>query len=446
LRPRAARAKVAFFAAEKEPFVARAASSGSGKVKNGALVAPEADGAGGTGGAESATGEAPAQAAPEASSPPEEPPEQAARMPPEPAPPVPPFPPAPPPKRWGRRALFLGFLGGALATGAAFAALLSLNPGLLLGVDSTPAPDLAPLADALSAQGGRLAALEESLAEFDARLAEAHPPDNEGLAEVQADLAVLSGAQSDLAERLAALNAGIAERLAAFAALDARLAALEARPASEPLTDVSVEALRAELEAERAEIDAMAGRVAARLAEAEAGADALKAEAEALARAARAEAALARLMTALDAGGPYAAPLTAWSEASGIAPPEALASLADTGVPMLAELRAAFPDAARAALAAALRAEADGAPGFFARIGAYLRAETGVRSLEPREGDGPDAVLSRAEAALGAGRLAEALALLAALPPEAQAELAAWRERAEAREAALSAAGALQAP
>ncbi len=59
--------------------------------------------------------------------------------------------------------------------------------------------------------------------------------------------------------------------------------------------------------------------------------------------------------------------------------------------------------------------------------------------MEPRAGDDPDAVLSRAEAALTAGQLAQALEEIAALPEPALAAMADWTARARQRVSALEA-------
>jgi len=72
-----------------------------------------------------------------------------------------------------------------------------------------------------------------------------------------------------------------------------------------------------------------------------------------------------------------------------------------------------------------------------------LQRQLGARSVEPREGNDPDAILSRAEAALINGHLPQALAEIAALPDEAQAEMGNWVTLATIRAAALSAAAAL---
>ena len=53
--------------------------------------------------------------------------------------------------------------------------------------------------------------------------------------------------------------------------------------------------------------------------------------------------------------------------------------------------------------------------------------------MAPRDGDDPDAVLSRAEAALQSGDLQAALDTLTALPDVARAELADWTARATHR-------------
>ena len=119
---------------------------------------------------------------------------------------------------------------------------------------------------------------------------------------------------------------------------------------------------------------------------------------------------------------------------------EALAANAESGVPSLADLRAAYPDAARRALSAARANDAGGRS-----IGDFLRDNLGARSLEPRDGDDADAVLSRAEGALTAGRLGDALAELETLPDASRAELSGWIEQAETRRNAIAAAEELNA-
>ncbi|MCB2133097.1 MAG: hypothetical protein KDE02_09510, partial [Rhodobacteraceae bacterium] len=65
------------------------------------------------------------------------------------------------------------------------------------------------------------------------------------------------------------------------------------------------------------------------------------------------------------------------------------------------------------------------------------------RSLTPRAGDDPDAILSRADAALKAGDLAAAIDEIAALPEGGKAVMAEWVGLAQRRMAALAAVSAL---
>ena len=71
----------------------------------------------------------------------------------------------------------------------------------------------------------------------------------------------------------------------------------------------------------------------------------------------------------------------------------------------------------------------------------FLKAQTNARSIEARDGDDPDAVLSRANAEVEAGRIAEALSQIETLPDagrEARA-MADWLNRANAYTQAQSA-------
>ena len=132
--------------------------------------------------------------------------------------------------------------------------------------------------------------------------------------------------------------------------------------------------------------------------------------------------ALHQIAAALDSGAPFSAALSDLGSAD---LPKGLADTAKSGVPSLQSLRATFPDAARAALDAALKANMGSS--WTERVSAFLRDQSGARALTPRDGTDPDAVLSRAEAALTAGDLAGALAEISALPPEGQAAMAIWQ-------------------
>ena len=259
------------------------------------------------------------------------------------------------------------------------------------------------------------------------------------------------------AEQIAALEARLGQPTP-DADLTARVTALEAAPAlTDPALTTRIDALEARIAATpaptgnpdltqlRAEIDALksgslpataTAAIDAKLAEATASIAAIKADAEAIADAASRRAALRQILAALDSGAPYGA---AMADMAGQDLPAILTDNAQSGLPTLQTLRTSFPDAARVALDAALQANMG--ESWAERVGAFLRGQTGARSLTPREGTDPDAVLSRAEAALAAGDLPTALTELDALPPQAQAALTGWRAKADLR---LQAATAVQ--
>ncbi|PLL14722.1 hypothetical protein C0V75_04725 [Tabrizicola sp. TH137] len=351
------------------------------------------------------------------------------------APPVPPeLPPAteptaqPHPTRapggGGAGAFLAMVLGGAIAAGAGFG-LARLMPDLLpLGTDNT-------LAATVAAQAEELAALREQLAALPAKPA----PD------------------PGLESRITALEAAAAPDLST---LDTRLATLESQVAALPVASgngISADpALRAELAALKEQVatlgtggtvpaDVIAAAEAAenRLKEAETRAAALAEQATKAAAEARRTAALDRIAAAFDSGAPFAAA----AADLGPALPADLADHAATGLPTLRELQDSFEDAARRALEDALRANMGET--WTDRVSNFLRSQTGLRSLTPRDGDDPDAVLSRAEAALGAGRLADALAELDALPEAGKPALADWAAQARIRTAAEDALAQLQA-
>ena len=148
-------------------------------------------------------------------------------------------------------------------------------------------------------------------------------------------------------------------------------------------------------------------------------------------------AAAATLASAVSSGEPYAEALGALS---GVDVPDALSANAETGVPTAAELTESFPPAAREALAAA---RADGTDGAGGGLSGFLTSQLGMRSVTPREGDGPDAVLSRAQAAVTAGDFDTALQEISTLPDAAKSALSDWTQSAQTRVDAVSAADSL---
>ncbi len=162
-----------------------------------------------------------------------------------------------------------------------------------------------------------------------------------------------------------------------------------------------------------------------------------------------AEAAAAVLATAAVAeasqgSGPFAEELATLRASSPPSPElETLARLAAGGAPSRAALASSFPDyAARAASAA--RAPGEKA-GLGDRIAYALSKIVSLRRVDDVSGDGPDALLARAERLVDDGDLDRAFRQLDRLPPASRDALAPWRARAERRAEIDRAAQALMA-
>lgn len=341
-------------------------------------------------------------------------------------------------------------LGGVIAAGVGFAAAEYFNhPGW-------PFAPAGPTPEALSQ---KIDAVSTGLANVKADVAALSPTVAALKAKADAPDALsarIDSAANESAAQISALRDDLTARndalKQALAALDARVAAIDKRALAAGVAsgnpDAAVlESLRGQLEDQRKQNEALAAEIAdvatkanARIDAAEQQATALKADAEATAKAALARAALTRVQAALELGGGFA-PALANLTAQGAEVPDALAAAASTGVPTLTDLQQAFPAAARAALAASIKATMG--PGLTDRIGAFLRAQTGLRSLTPRAGTDPDAVLSRAEADVTAGKLGDALTELVALPEAGRAALASWAAEAKTRVSALAALDAV---
>lgn len=260
------------------------------------------------------------------------------------------------------------------------------------------------------------------------------------LADTSTQLAALKSQLDGLTQKLAEAE-GLAQRVSQLetapkpdmAALDSRLAALEARPAGSGGDPAELADLRATVETLKAgnagilspelqaSLDAKVQETAAKLA-------AMEDAAKATAASSVTRAAVRQIAAALDSGTPYAG---AAADLAGMSLPAVLQDHAQSGLPTLTGLQADFPEAARQALDAALRAHMGAT--WTERVTNFLRSQTGARALTPREGSDPDAILSRAEAATGRGDLAGALQELSALPPEGQAALQDWQARAQLR-------------
>lgn len=346
------------------------------------------------------------------------------------APEAPPSPPAPMPVVRQGPGFFPLTLGGLLAGAIGFlVATFAVPEGWPTGVTPTETMPDREIAAAVEEQGERLEALMADVAAL------RDTPAGEG-----ADLTPLSdqiaAVEGQVSEAVAAIRGrldGLQQEMGAFSE---RLTAVEERPAAAQGPDGSA-AMEAQLESFRQQLDDVTADAEARIAEAQSRASEIEAEAAAAAEAAEREAALASLRAALESGSAFTEPLAMIEGA-----PDALSSVAESGVPTLASLQAGFPPAARAALAQAQTVPEDASAG--ERFVAFLNRQTNARSLAPREGDDADAILSRAEAALAEGDLRTAISELEALPDDAKAVMSDWISAATARAEALDAVGALE--
>lgn len=319
-----------------------------------------------------------------------------------------------PPPAVQRRSGMLGpVLGGALAAIGGFG-LSHFDAFGLNGPD--PSADLAALSarvdDALATLDAGQSAATQSLREVVDTLAarvsdvEARPP------------AVDPAQLADLDQRLLAIEGAPAGSDASTVALAAKLADLERRLASQPAGGV-----------DQAKVDEALARLAKAEAESTERAEEARLAAEQTANAA----ALARLTDVVATGAGFEAELAAVGDAA----LQAALQPHVAGVATLQQLQADFPDAARLSLQLDLAAR-DG-DSWGTRLTDFLAAQTGARSLTPRDGDTPDAILSRAEFALTEGRLADALAELQSLAPDIRAPFDLWMAQATARLAVITA-------
>ncbi|NHF73729.1 COG4223 family protein [Paracoccus xiamenensis] len=239
-------------------------------------------------------------------------------------------------------------------------------------------------------------------------------------------------AQPASAASTAAPSADVTARIAALQtqleAQAGQIAELTARPQLDAAAMQQVQELAQGASAVKAEIDAAAAAARDSLA-------AVQEETQAATQRAQAVASVAVLGAALEGGGASPTEAVQQLEQSGVAVPE---PLAQQDLPTLDQLQMSFDAPARAALTASLKAESQ-SQGPLGAVSNFLRVQTGARSVEPREGTDPDAVLSRASALVEQGDLPTALEELKALPEAGQAAMADWVAQANAYLSAQSA-------
>ncbi|MCZ0960381.1 COG4223 family protein [Paracoccus benzoatiresistens] len=330
------------------------------------------------------------------------------------------------------------FLGGVVAAGLGSAATIWALPHLPAGwlpvepvaqpaAQPAEAPAEAPQVDVAAIRAEAVSAAEAAAAErIDALRAEL-------AAQPQATPAQ-DTPPGPSAEDLAALRQQIEEQTA-------QIQELTARPQIDPDLAARVQTLADQAGTLEQQIQTAAQAAQAQINAAQAEAQQLQEAAAETTRRAEAVAAVASLQTALDRGvTPDEARQTL--EGAGLEAPEALAR----EVPSLDSLQTSFPEAARAALRASFREESAAGNGNL--LTNFLRAQTGARSVEAREGDDPDAILSRANEAVEAGRIADAVTEIEALPDDAKAApaMAEWLAGATAYRDARAALSDLSTP
>lgn len=320
-------------------------------------------------------------------------------------------------------------LGGAAAALIGFGAARYVVPEGWPFPGTTPQED--PIAQTVDAQSRLIEQLSEKIGANETRIADlvANTSTDEMMGELRADT-VAGQAQ---------LNEDISAIVTRIDAIDARLTALEKIPqgSGAEAAQTAANAYERDLTALRSMFEAELAKIS----NAQENAQKLEVNAAEAAKAATARAALSRVMAALETGQPFDQALFDLETATGEKAPTALAAHAKDGAPTLPALQASFPDVARSALDASIRAAVE--DGSMDRMSAFLRTQLGTRSLEPQEGNDPDAILSRAEFELKNGRIAEALAELETMPPVAQPILSDWMARAQARSDAISAGQSL---
>lgn len=327
--------------------------------------------------------------------------------------------------RGGAALPFGGMIVGGLFAGAiGFAAAQAFVPGSWpFGTDAGPDP----VQQAVDAQADEIASLRTTIDQ-----------QAQTISQLQGDTSVddLGG---ELRADIVATQKRIEDVSATVSGFEDRIDALEKMPQGDSAEAAQTAA--AAYERELADMRAMLDKELENLRAQQADAEELQANAAKAAQAASGRAALSRIMAALDSGQPFDDALFDLTNATGVDAPAGLSAVAADGVPTLASLQESFPDMAREALDLSLRAMVDA--GEIGRGEAFLRTQLGSRSLEPQEGDDPDAILSRAEFALKNGRIAGALDELAKMPEAAQPAMADWIDRAKTRLAALDAGSAL---
>ncbi|MBU2866760.1 COG4223 family protein [Pacificibacter marinus] len=299
-------------------------------------------------------------------------------------------------------------LGGVICVGLGYAGANFIKP------DGWPFPGAST--DVLQ---NRVSALEDQLTDSQTQVVQMA----ELIDTVRGEMSALT---TSVDAKIADINLddALAPVEAALAAVDQRLTAVEAAPVAEAI--VSPEATAA-YERQLTEMQTLLNNEVARLQEAKAAAETEEANATKAS-------AISRLQEAITTGQPYDAVLKNLQ----IEVPAALIAPAKQGVATLQDLATSFEDAADIAIVETAKADVEN-QGWMDR---FLRTQLGLRSLTPKDGTSPDAILSRAEQALRDNDLQTALTEISTLPDVGQAVMADWVAIAQTR---LDVANALSA-
>jgi hypothetical protein len=274
--------------------------------------------------------------------------------------------------------------------------------------------------------GGEINALKEAVAQVDGAGA------RQSIARLQSALDGQAAELATLKEQFTAAAAGAAAGTLSQEAveqIDVYRAELDGLRAEMGTLSDQVQTLGARIDEVAAQADRQIETAQSRVAEIQASADTALGRAEI-------DGDLALVRAAIAGGQPFAEPLDRIAAHPGVTVPEGLAAAAPTGVATLAALRDSYPDAAHAAIRASVMASAG--EGILARTRAFIGAQVASRSLTPRAGADPDAVLSRVEDRLRRDDLDGALAEAGQLPSEAAAAMDEWLGAARLRAGAVA--------
>lgn len=320
------------------------------------------------------------------------------------------------PKKTGSRVLVPAVVGAVAAIVLAVAFVgYETRPGGLLGRDTEAIDGLSASVEALEAQ---FANSKKENAELSRKLEEQE--------------VLISG----LVQRLGSTEQQISQTVQlqdAVSVLETRLTDLENRPLPEiGATKEAVDAYEAQLAAMRA----MLGQELARIEEQAQQSAVWRDDAAGLQRQAELADLTSRLLKAIQSGDTFD-PILKEIADLGVEIPSDLAAVS-AGVSSVTELSDAFPEIARQAVEQDIREKL--ASGEVGRLEGFLRLQLGARSTAPKAGDSTEAIMARAEAALGKNDLQSAVAELAPLKASAYPNVFDWLERANAHLSATNAA------